>query len=142
MSKNRAKMGHLDAAIPCTRLLVKKMDHNFTGKTGLALLAINDNTGKYTSVNVYGTEADGWNAGKNYSPEHMTHDLPKAGDDKWKTWAKDYVAKKADETLFTASDFEQVVLVELAKSETTESQPETPTDTETPETPETPTDPA
>ena len=85
---NRAKFGHLTAPMPATRVLVKKMDHDFNGKVGTCLLVINDEAGTITSAQVYAAPGESGNLGKNYDPEGLAFPIPAAGDDKWKEWKK------------------------------------------------------
>lgn len=86
MNQNNAKLGTMEAPLPATRVLVKRLDPTkFSGKESFALLAINDVEGTYTSVNVYGG-----NVGKHYDPQHYTYTLPAQGSEKWKKWNKEY----------------------------------------------------
>jgi hypothetical protein len=82
----RRKYGVTQKPLQGTRILIKQMDHDF-GTPAVATLIINDQKGTYTSANVYG-EGDDQHLGKGYDPERMTHSLPPANGDKWKTWRK------------------------------------------------------
>ena len=96
MAKQRKKFGHANGPIPCTRLLTKPLPHFEEQEIeAYAVIAINDETGTFTSANIYSpvgesmAEAGGY-LGKNYDPDCMTHPLPD-GDAltaKLKVWSK------------------------------------------------------
>lgn len=85
---DRSKYGISGVAIPCTRLMVRELDHEFVpGETAHACLAINDVEGTFTAFNLYGPN-DARRTGPGFDAEGMTHDLPEAGNAKWKKWSK------------------------------------------------------
>ena len=85
---DRSKYGLSGGPIPCTRLMVRELEHVFVpGEVAHACLAINDVEGTFTAFNLYGPD-DNRRTGSGFDAEGMTHDLPEAGSDKWKKWSK------------------------------------------------------
>jgi hypothetical protein len=86
--QNRRKFGNAGGPLPCTRLLVRELDHVFVpGQVAHACLAVNDSEGTVVSFNAYGAADDRF-LGKGYDLETMTYELPAPGDEKWKKWKK------------------------------------------------------
>ena len=81
------KYGVTQQALPATRLLFRKMDHDF-GCRAETVLVINETDGNVISVNAYGEDAN-CHTGKGYDPSRMTQDLPGPESDKWKKWTKE-----------------------------------------------------
>jgi hypothetical protein len=110
-SQIRKKFGHAKSPLKGTRVLSRKMGHDF-GTPAHAILVLNEDAGTVTSANVYGG-----NLGKNYDAETMTNPLPKG--EELQAWidgkCDSKLAKKGKQYAFSTEDFGGTVEIIKAK---------------------------
>ena len=105
---NFKKFGLAEGPMGASRVLVKRMTHNFGGKEAHSLLIISEKEGTFTAANIYGG-----NLGERYDPSAYTHPLPAPGSDKWKEWK----AKGYEEGSMSGREHYHSVLLDLTETD-------------------------